>query len=114
MGITKRLLEILKSTGCVPILPNIVNCVDLPQLESLLEDLEKDASSTKPREALSVLRPNQGILSSFAGSVKKVDCGGLSTFSASLSFFNEGVINPMNKTKKKKKKKKKKKYSALI
>ena len=39
-----------------------------------LQDLEKDASSTKPREALAVLRPNQGTLSSFAGSVKK---GGL-------------------------------------
>ena len=39
-----------------------------------LQDLEKDASSTKPREALAVLPPNQGTLSSFAGSVKK---GGL-------------------------------------
>ena len=39
-----------------------------------LQDLEKDASSTKPREALAVLRPNRGTLSSFAGSVKK---GGL-------------------------------------
>ena len=39
-----------------------------------LQDLEKDASSTKPREALAVLPPNQGTLSSFAGNVKK---GGL-------------------------------------
>ena len=49
------------------------------------------------------VQPNQGRLSpcfdqikgfsqASQEALKKVDCGGLSTFSASLSFFNEGVI----------------------
>ena len=54
------------------------------------------------------VQPNQGRLSPCCHQIKgfsqasqealkKVDCGVLLAFSASLSFFNEGVINPMNK-----------------